>query len=182
MDLFPEPRDYLVFTHYLKQSLLPKPPLQGLTLQKRGALTFYPNISLLCYCLMPNHFHFLIHQIEPTSITLWMRSLIVRYVRYFNTHYQRRGPLFESRYKAVLISSDEQLLHTSKYIHQNPTNLNGKTDLVTYPYSSLSFYTQPNLNSFWIRRNHILSFFSKTNPHQDYKTYVLEIQDFLPDF
>jgi hypothetical protein len=68
---------------------------------------------------------------------------------YFNKKYKRVGSLYQGRYKAAQIKTDEYLLHLSRYIHQNP----GK-DYISYPYSSYQYYisndTAPWLNSEFI--------------------------------
>ncbi|MEM2145687.1 MAG: transposase [Candidatus Jordarchaeaceae archaeon] len=82
---------------------------------------FYGEINLLCYCLMPNHFHLLIKQKSSNAIDRFMNSLNTKYVMYFNKKYSRVGPLFEGVYKAVLVKTTEQLMYLSAYIHGNPS-------------------------------------------------------------
>ena len=69
---------------------------------------------------MPNHFHLIIKQTEANNIDSFLNSLATPYVIYFNHKYHRVGPLFQGVYKGVLIESDEQLLHVSRYVHLNP--------------------------------------------------------------
>lgn len=84
---------------------------------------FFKEIFLISYCLMPNHFHFLIKQNSKMSMASFLKSLSTRYVMYFNKKYKRVGPLFEGKYKGVLIKSSEQLLYVTKYIHRNPLEM-----------------------------------------------------------
>jgi putative transposase len=49
-----------------------------------------------------------------------MSTILNSYTRYFNTKHKRKGPLWESRFKSVLVETDEQLLHLTRYIHLNP--------------------------------------------------------------
>ena len=65
---------------------------------------YHDQIELLAYCLMPNHFHFLIRQTTDRGIAEFMQSLVLKYVMYFNKKYKRVGSLFQSRYKTVLIN------------------------------------------------------------------------------
>lgn len=76
--------------------------------------------KILCYALMPNHVHLVIKQENDTPISDYIRSLHTSYVYYFNRKYKRVGPLFQDRFKARLVESDEYLLHLSRYIHLNP--------------------------------------------------------------
>lgn len=82
-----------------------------------------PLVRILCYCLMPNHFHLLIEQLEENGITEFMRRLGTGYTNYFNLKYERSGRLFEGTFRSVLIEKDEQLSHLLRYIHLNPLDL-----------------------------------------------------------
>jgi len=85
---------------------------------------------------MPNHFHLLLKQVRDGGITEFMGKVSNSYTKYFNTKYKRRGHLFEERFHSVLIKSDEQLLHVSRYIHLNPYVSKLTNNLEIFPYSS----------------------------------------------
>ena len=93
-------------------------------------------VELAAYCLMQNHFHLLLKQGTDDGIMKYIRHLINSYVHYVNVKYKRIGPLFQGRFKNVLVESDEQLLHLSRYIHLNPFVSGLVTDLALYPWSS----------------------------------------------
>lgn len=100
-------------------------------------------VEFISFCLMPNHFHLLLQQLEDSGISKFCSNLTNSYTRYFNVKNKRKGPLFQGKFKAVRIETDEQLLHVTRYIHLNPyTSYVVKTleELATYPYSSLSEY------------------------------------------
>jgi putative transposase len=188
--IFEDDQDYAVFLSYIKNYLTPKnvnllqKELSEITdyAQKSEILNeiklnnFADEIKLLAYCLMPNHFHFLIKQSSPNSIDYFINSLNTRYVMYFNKKYQRVGPLFQGVYKAVLIENDNQLLHLSAYIHKNPMKFSPKSrqnsiePLLKRP-SSLSNYLGIT-NTSWVDTKTILSFFSKTNTKNSYKNFI----------
>lgn len=136
--IFHDIQDYRVFLTYLKTYLLPKNDEKlraviassSISDQEREMYkkllrlnNFYNEIKLIAYCLMPNHFHLLIRQKGRMSIEHFMRALMTRYVLYFNKRQNKVGPLFQGKYKAVLVESEEQLLYLSKYIHRNPLKL-----------------------------------------------------------
>lgn len=130
-------------------------------------------VEIIAYCLMPNHFHFLLKQISENGISKFMGNFINSYTRFFNTKHERTGQLYSGRFKAVRIETDSQLLHVSRYIHLNPyTSYVVKTlnELETYPYSSFNDYviSQPEFDS----RNKaiILDHFKK----QSYKQFVFD--------
>lgn len=96
-------------------------------------------VDIFCYCLMPNHFHFLLRQKEQNGISKFMSNFTNSYTRYFNTKKERIGPIVQGKFKSVRIETEEQLLHVSRYIHLNPyTSFIVKTfqELEEYPYSS----------------------------------------------
>ncbi len=69
---------------------------------------------------MPNHYHFLLQEIESGGITEFMHKLDTSYTKYFNMNSHRSGRLFEYTFKAKVIESDDLFLHISRYIHLNP--------------------------------------------------------------
>jgi putative transposase len=78
-------------------------------------------VEIIAYCFMPTHFHFVLKQVESNGTSDYLNSVLNSYTRYFNTKYQRKGPLWQGRTKKILVESDEQLLHLTRYIHLNPT-------------------------------------------------------------
>lgn len=100
-------------------------------------------VDIIALCLMPNHIHLLLKQRKESGISTFMGNFTNSYTRYFNKRNKRIGPLFQGKFKAKRIETDEQLLHVSRYIHLNPfTSYVVKTlqDLEIYPYSSLPEY------------------------------------------
>jgi len=79
-------------------------------------------VEIICFCLMPNHFHLILKQLIDGGISLFMQKL-AGYVYYFNLKYQRIGPLFQGKFKAIEIDNENYLLHLSRYIHLNPLEL-----------------------------------------------------------
>jgi len=76
-------------------------------------------VDITCFCLMPNHFHFLLRQSAENGISLFMHRLSTAHAMYFNEKYERSGGLFQGKFKAIHIDSNEYLLHSSVYINFN---------------------------------------------------------------
>jgi len=75
-------------------------------------------VNFICYCLNPNHYHFILEQSVDSGIEKFMHKL-GGYSWFFNKKYNRSGSLFQGPFKAVHIDSNEQLLHTSVYVNLN---------------------------------------------------------------
>lgn len=78
-------------------------------------------VNVIAYCIMPTHLHLVLKQLTDEGITVFMGNILNGYARYFNTKHKRKGPLWESRFKNILVENDEQLLHLTRYLHLNPT-------------------------------------------------------------
>jgi putative transposase len=96
-------------------------------------------VDIVCFCLMPNHFHLILKQNVDRGISWFMQRLQNSYSTYFNTKYERVGPLFQGPFKAVLVNDDSQLLHLSRYIHLNPVVAKISPSPI-YQWSSLKEY------------------------------------------
>ena len=77
-------------------------------------------IEIISYCLMPTHLHLILKQLADNGISIFMSTVENSYTRYFNLKHKRKGPLWETRFRSILIKTDEQLLHLTRYIHLNP--------------------------------------------------------------
>ena len=94
------------------------------------------NITIIAYCFMPNHYHFLLRQDGKELISAFIQRTFNSYTKAFNKAYQRTGTLFEGPFKSVLIERDNHLTHLCRYIHRNPLEAGLVTDLVDWPYSN----------------------------------------------
>ncbi len=124
-------------------------------------------VKMGAYCLMPNHFHFLV-QIRPatekvkgyikkekTSKSIQFlrgdinyndfledqfKRLFSSYVLAFNKQQNRKGSLFQKRFKRVTIKDDLKLLSMLAYIHYNPIQHKFSNDLLDWKYCSYKAY------------------------------------------
>ncbi len=127
MDIFKDNEDYMQFLIRLKLSLGHDsetiPELQT-NLGKLSKLRIKPvpldSYIIVSYCLMPNHFHFLIQQKSKLPVNRLISKVCTSYAMYFNLKYKRVGPIFQDTFKAVHVDENSQLLWLSAYIHQNP--------------------------------------------------------------
>ena len=80
-------------------------------------------VEILAFCLMPNHYHLLIRPRVDDGLLKFMQRLNMGYAHYFNQKYERKGALFEGRYKSVPIIEESHFIHIPYYIHLNPLDL-----------------------------------------------------------
>lgn len=162
--LFLDDADFSYFISILQRYLSPSDP---------GSYTPLGDVvQLMAFCLLSNHFHLLVFQVEPGSIGKLMQRVLTSYSIYFNKKYQRSGPILESRYRASRISSEEYLLHITRYIHLNPQHWQ------TYRYSSLPYYTAGKAVD-WITAQPILYLFAGTGEYLTFLESYKETRELL---
>lgn len=158
--IFLDEQDYVMFLQILERYLSPD------EMRDKNGISypnFYNNVDLLAYCLMPNHFHLLFFQRHQKMLTSLMQSVMTSYSRYFNKKYKRTGPLFESRFRASMITDDAYLHHITRYIHLNPRYWQ------QYEYSSLPYYLQQDTVS-WVRPERVLELFESPKQYEEFVT------------
>jgi len=123
--------------------------------QKQDYLFYLEKLAEACgrfgceihaYILMTNHVHLLMTPDSENSISKTMQSLGRYYVQYFNYRYERTGTLWEGRYKASLLHSEQYLLTCYRYIELNPVRAGMVDHPSDYPWSSYQFNAQGQIN------------------------------------
>jgi len=169
--IFSENNDYAYFIKLFERYLSARPAVS-----KTGEV--YPHylddIQILAYCLMPNHFHLLLYQVDVPYLEKFMRSVMTSYSRYFNIRYKRTGPVFESCYKAARVGDESYLQHISRYIHLNPKSWD------TYRYSSLEYYVHGG-EPFWLKTQLILDQFESRNKYTEFVSEYKDQRDELAE-
>lgn len=183
-NIFLDRQDYAVFLSYLNDYLTPKDTdflysqlndLRTSAEDKARARkllrmnNFESDLTMLAYCLMPNHFHFFIKQHNPNTIDRFMNSLGTRYTMYFNKKYDRVGSLYQGVYKAAPITNEIHFLHLSRYIH--------KQAYKTQPCSYDDYLGRKTTT--WVKPAEILSFFSQKHPYRSYESFMKETDEDL---
>lgn len=152
----------------------PKPRFSIFTPETKKLDTDRKIVEIICYCLMPNHFHFLLQQITENGVTEFMSKVSNSYTKYINVKNQRVGPLLQGEFKAVHIEDNEQLLHVSRYIHLNPLVGYITKDLEAYQWSSYPEYL--NLTNHAICSKKII--LDQFNSPDTYKQFLLDQKDY----
>lgn len=178
--IFSSEKDFERFlqTIYYYQFSGPKPRFS--THKRFHAKDFYKNpkiVEIICYCLMPNHFHLLIRQLKTGGLQEFVRKSINSYTKYYNVKYKRIGPLCQGEFKATTVETDEQLLHLSRYIHLNPYVSDLVKDPKDYNYSSYPYFIGLKEDSISVKEP-ILNYFRKPG---DYKAFVSDHQSYAKE-
>lgn len=127
-------------------------------------------VELVCFALMPNHFHLLIKEVKEKGISQYMQRVLTAYTKYFNAKYNKSGHLFQGPYKIIHVEDNRQLLHLSAYIHRNPRELRGWLQKEhEYIWSSYQDYVGENRWSNLLAQDMILDQFKNK---QEYYHFV----------
>jgi REP element-mobilizing transposase RayT len=161
MEIFHDEADYEYFENLISRALSESPEKSK---SGRVSRNFFGSLELHSYCLMPTHFHFLLKQTKAGALKDFMTTLQVSYSMYFNKKYGRKGPLFESRFKAIPVEKTEYLTHLSRYIHLNPLGFRAWDHS---SYNDFLYDSRP-----WVITSFILDLFS-TKKH-----YIAFVDDY----
>lgn len=93
-------------------------------------------VSILAYCLLPNHYHWLVRQNGHQPAQRLPKRVFGSYTQAFNRQQERSGTLFEGPYQAIQITCDEYLRQLCRYIHANPVRHGLVPKVEQWPYSN----------------------------------------------
>lgn len=142
-------------------------------------------VDVICYTIMPNHYHLLLKERQENGITGFVHKCNISVAKYINTKMERRGPLFESLFKSKHISSNKYLLHLSLYIHLNPLDIisgkewregklqnwtMAKKKLLAYPWSSLKSFLENKKDDLIISGTEIIT--DQFDGKKDYELFL----------
>jgi len=165
-------KDYFRFLESMKEFNNAKPVYSLFLhreLKRRGALDVQrlkELVEIVCYCLNPNHFHFILKQTVENGISEYMKRIGGGYTKYFNHHNQRSGFLFQGRFKSVHIKTNAQLLYLSAYVNKN-RYIHGYGDDLDWPFSSFQEYTGKRNNGI-CNRNEIRNQFKSKSEYREF--------------
>jgi putative transposase len=128
-------------------------------------------VGFVCYCLNPNHYHFILKQTAEQGIEKFMHRLGVGYTKYFNKRHDRTGSLFQGTFKAVHIKSNSYFFHLSVYVNLN-SRVHSLGNLVSKSISSWREYTNDfSQKTFCTEKSVILNNFKNG---KDYRKFAEE--------
>ncbi len=128
--IFNSENDFLRMIETMQFYSIDNPPCRFSWYAEKGDKAAIPDllqdgnklIDIAAYCLMPTHVHLVLVPLKENGVSKFMNVVLKSYSKYFNVKHRRKGPLWEGRFKNVLVESDEQLLHLTRYVHLNPVS------------------------------------------------------------
>lgn len=134
---------------------------------------FTLNLTVIAYCLMPNHYHLLIRQDGETPASELPKRVFGGYSRAVNKRYGWSGTLFEDRYKAKMVTTNTYLCQLCRYIHGNPVKDGLVRNIEDWPYSNYLEWIGQREGSL-VDRQFVTELFGNI---QRYKEFVLDYLD-----
>lgn len=132
-------------------------------------------VSILAYCFMPTHYHFLIRQLVDGGVSMFISQIQNSFTRYFNILKSRKGPLFLHKFKSRPIESEADIKHLARYIHLNPYSneyLSTVDEALTYEGSSYIELMNQNVYPRITHDDSILTYFD--NDLTRYRNFVVQ--------
>jgi putative transposase len=139
--------------------------------ERLGQLSKEMRTPVYAWALMPDHAHLLLRS-GPQGLSALMRKLLTGYAVRYNKRHQRRGHLFQNRYKSIVVEEERYFRELVRYIHLNPLRagiVHGLSDLEKYPWCGHGAIMGQRANS-WQDTGHVLKWFD-TKAHQARRTY-----------
>ncbi len=137
------------------------------------------DLNLIAYCLLPNHYHFLVQQDGEHPAGLLPQRVFNSYSKAYNRRYDHSGTLFEGPYNVAAVEKESHLLHLCRYIHANPVRHGLVTELEAWPYTNYLEWIGKR-NGTLVDHDFVQDYFPSPESYREFvQDYLLDGQ--LPD-
>ena len=166
---------FLECSHYYNQE---RPPIK-FSVYRTNRERFSPSrskplVTVLAYCIMPTHFHYLLRQEMDNGLLLFIKKISNSFAHYYSLKHHQAGHIFTGNFRAVHIEDEYQLLHVSRYIHLNPVTAYLTELPETYAYSSYKVYVE-KASSIFVDPSIILGSFRS---RKEYQRFTMDNKDY----
>ncbi|KPQ16190.1 MAG: transposase [Algoriphagus marincola HL-49] len=179
-DIFEEDRIYHIYSRSVGNDLL--------FIEEKNYLFFLDKYDQFCsrvfttlaYCLIPNHFHFLVQvkpDIENHQVVKAFSDFLNSYTKAFNKTYSRNGALFQRKFKRKLVEQENYLTRMILYIHHNPTKHRIVENFKLWNYSSYRSFLSSKPSK--IDRSFVLAWFGGLESFEEIHETIKS--EYLPD-
>ena len=173
---------YHIYNRGARQlTIFREPPNYIFTISKIKEYSQANKISVIAYCLMPSHYHFLVRQDGEKPAGKLPQSVFNSYSKAYNKKYAHSGTLFEGRFRAKAIQANSHLLHLCRYIHCNPVKDGLVADPADWPYSNYLEWVESRPGSL-ADRDFIKTQFSNAKEYQVFVQEYLKSRQLPDDF
>jgi len=120
---------------------------QGFGFTKKAENNIIENrdVELIAFAIMPNHFHAIVGEVNKSGISNYMHRVLTGYAMYYNKRYEKSGHVFQGPFGSTHITTNEQLIYTSAYVHLNPIEISAyRKNPISFPWSSYQDYIKEN--------------------------------------
>jgi len=125
-------------------------------------------LSILVYCLMPNHIHFIATPTQEDSLSKTFNAVHMRYAQYINKKFKQRGHLWQGRFYSCVLDEPHFIL-AARYVERNPVRAGIVKEPWQWPWSSALVHTKENAEGFI----QLQDFISLTDmPCDSWKKYI----------
>lgn len=135
-------------------------------------------VNTLAYCLLKNHFHFLVEvpeMADPSNVSKGFSRLFQSYSQAINKQVDRYGSLFCRPFKRKRIETNAYLSRVITYIHQNPQLHGVIDDFKQYQWSS--YKSHISTNETLLDRTKVLSWFGGVDHFIEFHQSILRLKD-----
>ncbi len=135
-------------------------------------------IEIYAFSFMPNHYHLLLRQLVDGGIERFIATVQNSFAKNYNLINNRKSPVFDDRFKAKIVTSNEEFLHLSRYIHLQyvTSKIITLDELSTHPWSSFPNYMSPSLQTpGFVNTERILAHFGS---REKYREFVFNQADY----
>jgi putative transposase len=138
------------------------------------------SVTFVAYCLLPNHYHFLLRQDGATAASLLPQRIFNSYTKAYNKRYAHSGTLFEGNFKPKPVANESYLFHLCRYIHGNPVKHGLVQKLEDWPYSNYLEWVDARPGTL-VDRAFVDNFFPDRREYVEFVADYLRGKDKLPD-
>lgn len=175
--VFIDKKDIDRFTKLLDYYRFKNPPARFSFRKRQASKTdneMVPLVQILCYSQMPDHFHLLLEEIQEGGVGKFLSLVTNSYTKYFNARYKRSGPLFKGIFKRQLLTTTDELIEASAFIHCEPVKKGLVENIRKFPFSSFPEYI--GLTEGFCQTDHILKHFPDLLSYQDAVTKSVSLK------
>lgn len=116
LDYYNKSQPVRSYSQAIEEEEIGNGPLPNLLFSKDDAV-----VKFISYIFMPDHYHLVLKILKENYLPKFLGDVQNSFSRHFNIRFKRKGPLWQHRFKAVKVKTNQRLLHLTRYVHLNST-------------------------------------------------------------